>query len=181
MATDETAVHAQDENPEWDGGYVASAQERELAEQAQKELAALGAAVEVKTKWWGFEIHLNAEASATVVTVIEQIGNTADAALGGKIGGLVKVACLIRAALIAVIGRNHGCKLVSPWIMPSMLIPLSLAPKDDASLYWTVGEPGAGLGWSEDTKFAAHGSAAHPALAVPGQAVLRPSRTGRQR
>ncbi|MFD8992244.1 sialidase family protein [Streptomyces goshikiensis] len=164
--SNETEVRAQDGTPEGEGGYVASAQELERAEQAVKELAALGMEVHVVKKWWGFEVHLNAEAAVKVAEITSYIGQIADAALTPLIGSLVRLFCEIRAFVITEIGRHHGCKLVSPWIAPGMLIPLSKGPKDDANLYWTVFEPGGDKGWSEDTMFAAHGSAAHPALAV---------------
>ncbi|WP_437756258.1 hypothetical protein [Sorangium sp. So ce1389] len=65
--------------------------------------------------------------------------------------------------VIKAVSGGYGCKLVSPWISPTMLIPISLAPKDDTSLWWTTFGPEDA--WSEDKRFLQHYSAENPALA----------------
>ncbi|MFF7082126.1 hypothetical protein [Streptomyces lavendulae] len=64
---------------------------------------------------------------------------------------------------VQAVSRGHGCNLVSPWISPTMLIPVGLGPQEDLNMWWTVFEPG--QGWNEDQKFTSHHSGANPALA----------------
>ncbi|MEU1628290.1 hypothetical protein ABZ746_23760 [Streptomyces sp. NPDC020096] len=146
-------------------------EEQEEIRAAQRELAALGAEVDAVVKWWGFEIHLNAQAAEMTATIIEEVGKIVSKFPKLKpFAPLIKLVCKIRATLIKEVGKTYGCKLVSPWIAPAMLIPLSLAPKEDTSLWWTVFEEGndeAGKekGWSGDERFPAHASQYNPALA----------------
>ncbi|MGY2063199.1 hypothetical protein ACW9HQ_50615, partial [Nocardia gipuzkoensis] len=133
--------------------------------QVQTELASDGYEVSAVTKWWGFEVHLNAKAAQAAADITEKIGSLlAKIPKLKPLAPLIKAYCKIRAAWIRRVGATHGCKLVSPWIAPGMLIPISLGPKEDASLWWTVYQPD--KGWNEDQKFPGHMSASNPALAV---------------
>ncbi|MEV4129594.1 hypothetical protein [Nocardia sp. NPDC049707] len=144
--------------------------DQEEIRQVQRELAALGVEVHAVTKWWGFEIHLNAEAAQVAATITEQVGKVlAKIPKLKPFSPLIKAYCKAKAKWIKEVGKTYGCKLVSPWIAPGMLIPISLRPADDTSLWWTVYGRDADTGqykWSEDTKFAAHKSKSNPALAV---------------
>jgi hypothetical protein len=146
------------------------AQAQQEIQEAQRELAARGAEVRAVTKWWGFEIHLNAEAAQTAAEITELVGRILSNIPKLKpFSPLIKAFCKLKAAWIKEVGKDYGCKLVSPWIAPGMLIPIALAPKDDTSLWWTVYGRDAETGqyrWSEDQKFTAHYSKSNPALAV---------------
>ncbi|MEV0151651.1 MULTISPECIES: hypothetical protein [unclassified Nonomuraea] len=132
---------------------------------AQRQLEARGAEVlPPVVKWWGFEIHLNAEAAELAAEITELIGKIVSKVPKLKpIAPLIKAVVKLRAKWIREVGKTYGCKLVSPWIAPGMLIPISLRSKDDPGLWWTV--LGTAGGWSEDQRFAAHYTAANPALA----------------
>ncbi|MRH93434.1 hypothetical protein GFY24_39530 [Nocardia sp. SYP-A9097] len=141
--------------------------DQEEFRQVQRELAALGYEVHAVAKWWGFEIHLNAEAAKLAADITEYIGKmVALIPAVAPFKPLIKLYCKLKAAWIKAVGESYGCKLVSPWIAPGMLIPISLAPRADTSLWWTVFEEG--QGWSEDTRFPAHASESNPALAELG-------------
>ncbi|MFI9646630.1 hypothetical protein ACIHAA_10090 [Streptomyces sp. NPDC052040] len=163
MTTEEATAQAHADDGEWADGYVPSAAAIAAAQQAVRELAARGAEVSVKTKWWGFEIHLNAEAASKASELAEYIGDVAGNALPDPYGQIIEVFCKVKAAWIKEVGQTYGCKLVSPWIAPGMLIPVSLKPTQDTNLWWTVFERS--TGWNEDQKFPAHHSASNPALA----------------
>ncbi|THA45666.1 hypothetical protein [Streptomyces sp. A1136] len=141
-------------------------QERQDAiREIQKQLASNGQDVRATKDWWGFAVHLSAKAAQDVADIAEMIGDVAGELLGGKIGKLVEAACKARALLIRAVGKDYGCRLVSPWVAPAMLFPIPAAPADDTHLWWTV------LGtdsndWSPDEKFTAHRSKSNPALAV---------------
>ncbi|QHC32752.1 hypothetical protein [Streptomyces sp. HF10] len=92
------------------------------------------------------------------------MGELLGAVLPKPIGALVEAAFKIRAIVIQAIGEHYGCRLVSPWTAPLMLIPLPLAPKPDTSLWWTV--MNSSHNWSQDEKFPRHLSVDGPALAV---------------
>ncbi|MGI5170486.1 hypothetical protein ACQEU3_39675 [Spirillospora sp. CA-253888] len=130
------------------------------------ELNANGEEVYVNPKWWGFEVVLNAAAAAVAADIVEKIGEIAGHALPKPFGTLIEAALKIRAIVIQAIGKDYGCRLVSPWTAPLMLIPIPLAPKSDTSLWWTV--MNASNSWSQDEKFPAHLSKANPALAEFG-------------
>ncbi|MFF4402864.1 DUF6207 family protein [Streptomyces sp. NPDC001480] len=84
----------------------------------EQQLAASGYDVKVETKWWGFQILLNAKAAQDVADIFEMIGDYASDVLGKKIGTVVEVYCKTRAALIRAVGKDYGCRLVSPWRRP---------------------------------------------------------------
>ncbi|MEU3862489.1 hypothetical protein AB0F03_35025 [Streptomyces sp. NPDC028722] len=166
MAIDETERSATAEQGVLEDGTRAtppSAQEVTKAEAARKELAAQGYDISVKTFWWGFEVHLNAEAAEAASQIAELIGDIAGEALPSPYGDIIEAYCQLKSLWIKEVGKTYGCKLVSPWIAPGMLIPISLRPTEDTSLWWTVFETG--KGWNEDKKFSAHHSGSNPALA----------------
>lgn len=132
------------------------------ARQAERKLNVNGWEVYPVQKWWGFEIVLNAEAAKGFAEIMEGLGDILGA-LPGPLGPLIEFTMKIRAAIIQAIGSQYGCRLVSPWVAPLMLIPLSLAPKSDTSLWWTVMNDS--HVWSQDEKFPGHLSASTPALA----------------
>ncbi|WP_429425725.1 hypothetical protein [Nocardia sp. GAS34] len=141
------------------------ADSQQAIQEIQDELAARGAEVHAVTKWWGFEIHLNAEAAQIAAQITEQVGKILSNIPKLKpFSPLIKAFCKLKAAWIKAVGKDYGCKLVSPWIAPGMLIPIALAPKDDTSLWWTVFTDG--NKWNEDQKFTDHYSKSNPALAV---------------
>ncbi|MEV6044110.1 hypothetical protein [Streptomyces xanthochromogenes] len=131
--------------------------------QLEVELNANGWEVYPYAKWWGFELVLNAAAAQAAAEISEKVGELVGAVLPKPIGTLVEAAFKIRAVVIRAMGEHYGCRLVSPWTAPLMLIPLPLAPKQDTSLWWTV--MNASHNWSQDEKFSGHLSKAHPALA----------------
>ncbi len=133
------------------------------ARQAEMQLNVLGAEVYPNTKWWGFELVLNAAAAAAAADISELVGDLLGKILPSPIGALVEAAFKIRAVVIRAIGKDYGCRLVSPWTAPLMLIPIPLAPKQDTSLWWTV--MNTANSWSQDEKFPGHLSKANPALA----------------
>jgi len=114
--------------------------------------------------WWGFVLHLNEDA----VKLLEEIRDLAEKLakyLDPELVLPVKIAILIEKEWIKLVDRGNGVKLVSPWISPTMLIPLpdSVQHVDDNNLYWTVYDPD--HGWSDDVKFPANQAEVGPALA----------------
>ncbi|MFF1561665.1 hypothetical protein [Streptomyces sp. NPDC058279] len=167
MATDEAFPEEAEAAPEHRLGHdhaVPTAQDMERAEHARKELAARGADVRPTTHWWGFQLHLNAEAADKAADISELIGEVAGGILPAPFNKIVEAYCKIKAAVIKAVSAGYGCRLVSPWFAPGMLIPVSKAPDKDTSLWWTVFQEG--KGWSQDERFPAHASQDNPALAV---------------
>ncbi|QNE77789.1 hypothetical protein F0344_27200 [Streptomyces finlayi] len=125
-----------------------------------------GAQVAVVTKWWGVEIHFNtagcelfAKAAPAVTALVAEF-------LPLPIAIAAEATMALRADAVERM-KDYGCKLVSPWPMPAMLLPISLAPREDTSLWWTVyGRDDTGrMAWNADEKFSAHHSGSNPALA----------------
>ncbi|MFF9496535.1 hypothetical protein [Streptomyces flaveolus] len=142
-------------------------EQQDAIRQAQRQLAASGWEVRATSHWWGFAIHLNAQAAQDVADITETIGEIAGNVLGGNIGKIVEAGAKLRAAVIRAVGKDYGCRLVSPWIAPGMLVPIPSAPREDTHLWWTVTGTGEDSGkWSDDEKFADHRSKSNPALAV---------------
>ncbi|MEU9198139.1 hypothetical protein [Streptomyces hundungensis] len=159
MATEQTP------GPQNTALYAASPPElTERAERARKELEALGATVQFRAKWWGFEVHMNQEAVDAYLEIKDLIADIIGEFLKEPLSSLVALAAMAQKLWVQAVAQGHGCKLVSPWFAPTMLIPVALIPTDDFNLWWTVFQPG--QGWNEDTKFPAHTSAANPAAAV---------------
>ncbi|MFG2895188.1 hypothetical protein [Streptomyces sp. NPDC048248] len=166
MSTDEAVSAAA---PEHRLGYdhaVPTVQDIDRAELARKELAARGAEVTTSTHWWGFALHLNAQAANTAADISDLIGDVAGNILPSPFNKIVEAYCKIKAALIKAVSAGYGCRLVSPWFAPGMLIPISKAPDNDTSLWWTVFQEG--KGWSDDQRFTGHTSQDNPALAALG-------------
>ncbi|MEV0621847.1 hypothetical protein AB0I81_51605 [Nonomuraea sp. NPDC050404] len=136
---------------------------QDTVRRAELELNANGREVYPITRWWGFELVLNAAAAQAAADISELVGDLVGNLLPRPIGALIEAAFKIRAIVIRAIGGDHGCRLVSPWVSPLMLIPIPLAPKPDTSLWWTV--MNASNNWNQDEKFPAHLTRAHPALA----------------
>ncbi|MEU3048824.1 hypothetical protein ABZ705_20335 [Streptomyces sp. NPDC006984] len=143
--------------------YVPDAVVLEAAEAARKQLEALGLSVEFKAKWWGFEVHLNQEAVDALQDLRGLIADIVGEFLTPALGAVISLVVMAQDVWVKAVSRGNGCKLVSPWFAPTMLIPVRLGPAEDTSLYWTVYEPG--QGWNEDQKFTAHHSGSSPALA----------------
>ncbi|WP_433192402.1 hypothetical protein ACQP1G_27235 [Nocardia sp. CA-107356] len=138
---------------------------QERIRDAQREMAAKGIEVHFNTKWWGFEMVLNKEGALAAAYLTEYIGRALQEVPKLKpFAMLIDASCKLKANWIKAVGETYGCRLVSPWIAPGMLIPISLAPRDDTSLWWTVYETA--QGWNQDEKFAAHKSKSNPALAA---------------
>lgn len=141
----------------------------ERADRARRELEALGATVQFKKKWWGFEIHMNQEAVDAYLDIKDLIKDIIGEFLKEPLKSLVALAAMAQKLWVQAVSRGHGCKLVSPWISPTMLIPVALTIPEDFNLWWTVFGWNSDTGrqeWNEDTKFPGHTSAANPAAAV---------------
>ncbi|MFI5831378.1 sialidase family protein [Streptomyces sp. NPDC051578] len=142
-----------------------SAESLDSTEATPVDEKALDPKAEFHTKWWGFEVHLNQPAIDLVQGFRDVIEEIVSPFLPTPLSEIVSAACLLQREWIKAVSKGHGCKLVSPWFSPTMLIPVPLnAPTSDTNLWWTVFEPD--KGWSTDEVFPAHGSAGHPALAV---------------
>ncbi|MEU2718684.1 hypothetical protein [Streptomyces sp. NPDC007205] len=76
----------------------------------------------VDTKWWGFEIHLDAQVVNKVSEYSPLIGHFVGALLPDPIDTIGEAYCEVKAAWIKEVGKDYGCKLVSPWGAPGMLI-----------------------------------------------------------
>lgn len=141
----------------------------ERAEHARKELETLGATVRFEAKWWGFEVHLNQAAVDAYLEIKDLLADILGEALKEPLSTLVTLAAMAQKVWVQAVSRGYGCKLVSPWISPTMLIPIGINPSEDPNLWWTVFGRSADTGhfqWKEDTMFPAHASAANPAAAV---------------
>ncbi|MGW0536578.1 hypothetical protein [Streptomyces sp. NPDC003032] len=161
MSTDEgTASDTQAEDPR---AFTPSTAVVERAELAHKELATRGVEVSVKTMWWKFEVHLNAEGAALAAEIAPLIGEVVAAFLKEPIGTIVEIYAELRGEWIKQVADGGPVKLVSPWLAPGMLIPVKVRV-EDYSLYWNVYEPA--NGWSESEKFVGQMTAENPALAM---------------
>lgn len=141
----------------------------ERAEGARKELAARGATVQFKAKWWGFEVHLNQAAVDAYLEIKDLLADILGEALKEPLSSLVTLAAMAQKVWVQAVSRGYGCKLVSPWISPTMLIPIGINPAEDPNLWWTVFGRNTDTGrfeWNEDAMFPGHASAANPAAAV---------------
>ncbi|WP_329107146.1 hypothetical protein [Streptomyces sp. NBC_01439] len=165
MAIDET-VQAQDGAPEGPGAFVVSpevAARAARAARALKDLEALGITVEPRAHWWGFELRLNQEAVDKYLELKDHLADALGEILKEPLSSLVAVAALAQKVWVQAVSRGYGCKLVSPWFSPLMLIPVGLGPEEDLNLWWSVFKPA--QGWSADERFPGHESGSNPALA----------------
>ncbi|MDK1472846.1 hypothetical protein QNO07_05275 [Streptomyces sp. 549] len=169
MAIDQS-TESQDSAPQNSGLYDTPPPELvERAEHARKELETLGATVRFEAKWWGFEVHLNQAAVDAYLEIKDLLADILGEALKEPLSTLVTLAAMAQKVWVQAVSRGYGCKLVSPWISPTMLIPIGINPSEDPNLWWTVFGRSADTGhfqWNEDTMFPAHASAANPAAAV---------------
>ncbi|MFE7842547.1 hypothetical protein ACFU53_42745 [Streptomyces sp. NPDC057474] len=176
MAIDQS-TESQDSAPQNSGLYDTPPPELvERANRARKELEALTATVEFKAKWWGFEIHLNQAAVDAYLEIKDHLADILGEALKEPLSSLVTLAAMAQKVWVQAVSRGYGCKLVSPWVSPTMLIPIGINPAEDPNLWWTVFGRNADTGhfqWNEDTMFPGHASAANPAAAVfKGRLIL---------
>ncbi|MFI9809459.1 hypothetical protein ACIHEJ_34800 [Streptomyces sp. NPDC052301] len=169
MAIDQS-TEPQDSAPQNSGLYDTPPPElAERAERARKELEALGATVDFKAKWWGFEVHLNQAAVDAYLEIKDLLADILGEVLKEPLSSLVTLAAMAQKVWVQAVSRGYGCKLVSPWVSPTMLIPIAVNPAEDPNLWWTVfgRNPDTGrFQWNEDTMFPGHASAANPAAAV---------------
>ncbi|MFH8560021.1 hypothetical protein [Streptomyces sp. NPDC017988] len=142
--------------------FTPSAATLERSERARKELEARGVEVSVKTFWWKFEVHLNAEGAALAAEIAPLIGEVVAAFLKEPIGTIVEVYAELRGEWIKQVANGGAVKLVSPWLAPGMLIPVRIND-DDKVLFWNVYERASG--WSAREKFVGQKTAENPALA----------------
>ncbi|MGB7444879.1 MAG: hypothetical protein WA919_27740 [Coleofasciculaceae cyanobacterium] len=123
--------------------------------------------IQCDTNWWGFTLHLNEDATQ----LLEQIDKFADelvSALGSElepIAGLIQAYLKARNIVIKAEDKGEGVKLVSPWAMPTLLIPLPEHKHiNDSRLRWTAFNPETSS-WCEENKMHDDYSADGPALA----------------
>lgn len=121
------------------------------------------------THWWGFELHLNEDATK-LLELIDKFAGKLIGALGEEvkpIADLIKLYLKIRNVVIKAEDRGQGVKLVSPWIMPTLLVPLPEGEKhlNDAQLRWSVFDPSTNA-WTAEQKMKTVYSEYGPALAV---------------
>jgi hypothetical protein len=123
--------------------------------------------VSCETKWWGYTLHLNEDATQ----LLEDIDTWAGKLLGclpgelKPVGKAIQMYLKLRNVIIKAEDRGEGVKLVSPWIMPTLLAPLPDSQHiDDSQLRWTslVDDQD---GWSDEQKMAKVFSEDGPALA----------------
>ncbi|MCX4674147.1 hypothetical protein OG413_02245 [Streptomyces sp. NBC_01433] len=162
MAVDEPTV-SQDSSTDESWIFSAPPEKAQRAEAARKELEAMGAEVRAEAKWWGFQLILNQQAVDAYLEIKDLIADILGEVVKEPLSSLVAVAAMAQKVWVEAVSRGYGCKLVSPWISPLMLIPVGLGPKEDLSLWWTVFETG--QGWSVDERFTDHQSGSNPALA----------------
>lgn len=169
MAVDELGETREGKLPEEIVSYVASAEARERAERARKEMELRGWQVSVKLSWWKYEIFLNDEAAAAAAEAAEVIGDIVGSAMPSPFGEIAEAYAKLRAAWIRSVANGAGCKLVSPWFAPGALIPVRVGVPEDRNLWWTVfddEQEGANGPWGEDEKFTGHKSRSNPNMAI---------------
>jgi hypothetical protein len=124
--------------------------------------------------WWGFALHLNEDA----VQLLEQIRNLTELLikwLGPELEVPVKAAILLEKLWIKAVDKGNGVKLVSPWVSPTMLVPLpeDEVHIDDTHLYWNIFDPDPDTKrWSNDSKFPASYAEVGPAVATFGGRLI---------
>jgi len=118
--------------------------------------------------WWGFVLHLNEDATQLLekitdleVKLVEVLGEEVK-----PIAGLIQAYLKARNIVIKAEDRGQGVRLVSPWIMPTLLVPLPEgdAHIDDTQLRWTVFD--SGQGWADEQKMKTEFSDFGPSLAA---------------
>ena len=93
------------------------------------------------TKWWGYVLHLNEDATQ-LLEQIDKFGEKLTAVLPPEIRPIskaIKYYLKLRNVAIKLEDRGQGVKLVSPWIAPTLLVPLPDGPHvDDSQLRWST-------------------------------------------
>ncbi|MFB9580033.1 hypothetical protein [Streptomyces goshikiensis] len=108
--------------------------------------------IQIKTFWWKFEIHLSAQAADIAAEITELVGKVlAKVPKLKPFSPIIKAFCRLKAKWIRDVSAGKGCKLVSPWFAPGMLIPVQLKTPPDYYLYWCVYDPQ--HGWSAKEAF----------------------------
>lgn len=122
--------------------------------------------VKFDSHWWGFEIHLN-EAATKLLGDIDEWAEKIIGVLGDELEGIGEVIVAyikLRQAVIDLEDKGTGVRLVSPWIMPTLLVPLPDDQHiDDSQLRWTTFDEQ--NGWSGEQKMAKVFSEDGPSLA----------------
>jgi hypothetical protein len=126
--------------------------------------------VTADTAWWGFTLHLNEDATQALETFDDVLAKVLKYALQ-EIPELDAIADLIigyikaRNFIIKAEDQGTGVKLVSPWPMPTLLVPLPDPTHiDDSQLRWTTTD--GQNGWVAEQKMNSAFSETGPALAV---------------
>ncbi len=115
------------------------------------------------TKWWGFELHLNQAGVDALVQIQDLIAKVMEEVFFPEFSEIIAIAVEVKDKWIKAVSHGNGCKMVSPWVAPTMLIPVTDTPKDDKSLWWAVFDNTDG--WGDDTQFTETFSANGPSLA----------------
>jgi hypothetical protein len=132
-----------------------------LPEERARAVGARSDDVWLETSWWKFEVHLSARVADKSADFLELITEVCALALPFPLDEIVGKFAELRTKWIKSVAGGGGCKLVSPWIWPAMLIPIG---KPDTSLYWMTYREG--VGWSEREKMPEQKSRENPALAL---------------
>ncbi|GAA3126933.1 hypothetical protein GCM10020254_87940 [Streptomyces goshikiensis] len=137
--------------------------------------------IQIKTFWWKFEIHLSAQAADIAAEITELVGKVlAKVPKLKPFSPIIKAFCRLKAKWIRDVSAGKGCKLVSPWFAPGMLIPVQLKTPPDYYLYWCVYDPPARLERQGGVPLRAGHDAEPPGGAVPGRDLLRVQQLGQQ-
>jgi hypothetical protein len=123
--------------------------------------------VSFDSHWWGFTIHLN-EAATQLLGQIDEWATKLIAAFGDELEGVGEIIVgyiKLRQAVIQAEDQGNGVQLVSPWPMPTLLVPLpDPLHVDDSQLRWTTTD--GQNGWVAEQKMDSAFSETGPALAV---------------
>ncbi|WP_030993445.1 hypothetical protein [Streptomyces sp. NRRL S-1813] len=129
---------ADDKTNETDGSmpaavaaFVPTPEVVQQAEQARKDLEAMGIEVEFHTKWWGFELHCNQEAIEGLQEIRDLVLQIVENFLPKPLAQVISAVAQLQKLWMKEVSKGHGAKLVSPWFAPTMLIPVGLGPKPD--------------------------------------------------
>nr|MCH9688907.1 hypothetical protein [Deltaproteobacteria bacterium] len=129
------------------------------------ELSLSNVQIHVTVSWWGFEVHLNEDATQLLEDIRDLAAKLAKY-LDPELAPVITAAMLVEKLWIKAVDRGNGVRLVSPWISPTMLIPWpedEVEHVDDNSLYWSVYD--STNGWSDDHRFPASYAEVGPAVA----------------
>lgn len=129
--------------------------------------------------WWGFKIGLT-EGATEIVEDVARVSAILAELFGGDFPVIGQLCDVIAAYLnlyrswveeVDQAGGNQGVYLVSPWIYPTLLVPVSAVEHvDDTKLYWAVYDPN--NGWGEAHPLPAQHSAVGVGLVLHGDRVV---------